>query len=175
MGSEELSSLIGERVRTARAVRGLSLAALARQAGVGKGSLSEIENGTRNPNLSTLYALGGALGVPLSWLLAERAGAEVHSPGITARLLDSTTRDGVTIEVYLLRLDPGSPYVSEAHGPNVTEHLVLTRGSARVGNQGNEVALVAGDATAWTADHEHSYQALGDDVAEGVLVMRWQA
>ncbi|ALJ19844.1 helix-turn-helix domain-containing protein [Microbacterium sp. No. 7] len=174
MESDELSTLIGERVRTARAVRGLSLAALARLAGIGKGSLSEIENGIRNPTLSTLYALGDALGAPLSWLLAERAGAEVRSPGITARLLDSSTSDGLTVEVYLLRLDPGPPHVSEAHGPNVTEHLVLTRGSARVGGRGEEATLEAGDAATWTADVEHSYRALGDDVAEGVLVMRWR-
>lgn len=174
MESNELASLIGERLRTARAVRGLSLAALARQASIGKGSLSEIENGTRNPNLSTLYALGGALGVPLSWMLAEHAGAEIQSPGITARLLDSTTSDGLTIEVYSLRLDPDSPHMSEAHGPNVIEHFVLTRGRARVGRLGDEVTLTAGDATTWTADVDHSYQAIGDDVAEGVLVMRWQ-
>lgn len=117
--------------------------------------------------------MAGALDVPLSWLLAERAGAEVGSPGITARLLDSTTRDGLTIEVYLLRLEPGQPHVSEAHGRHVTEHLVLTRGRARVGNRGEEATLSAGDATIWTADAEHSYRALGDDPAEGVLVMRW--
>jgi len=173
VSSDELSSLIGERLRTARAVRGLSLSGLAQTAAIGKGSLSEIENGTRNPNLSTLYALAGALEVPLSWLLAERAGAEVRSPGITARLLDSTARDGVTTEVYLLRLDPGPAHVSEAHGPRVTEHLVLTRGHARVGNQGHEATLAAGDSTTWTANAKHSYQATGDESAEGVLVMRW--
>ncbi|AHD21449.1 MULTISPECIES: helix-turn-helix domain-containing protein [Rhodococcus] len=174
MDSGELSSLIGERVRTARAVRKFSLATLARLASVGKGSLSEIENGTRNPTLSTLYALARALEVPLSWLLADRVGAEVQSPGITARLLDSTACDGVTIEVYILRLDPGPPHVSEEHGSGVVEHLVLTRGLARVGKVGDEVMLVAGEAATWIADSKHSYQALGDDVAEGVLVMRWQ-
>ncbi|MFT4128318.1 MAG: XRE family transcriptional regulator [Gordonia sp. (in: high G+C Gram-positive bacteria)] len=173
MRSAELSALIGERLRTARAVRGLPLAALARQAGIGKGSLSEIENGTRNPNLSTLYALAGALGVPLSWLLAERAGAEVRSPGITARLLDSTTSDGVTIEVYLLRLDPGPPHRSRPHGPTVTEHFLVTRGRARVGRQGGEITLGVGEATTWTADTDHGYQVVGDEAVEAVLVMRW--
>lgn len=174
MRSDELSVLIGERLRATRAVRGISLAELARRAAIGKGSLSEIENGVRNPTLSTLYALAGALGVPLSWLLAERAGAEVRSPGITARLLDSTTSDGVTVEVYLLRLEPGLAHRSDAHGPNVTEHLTLMRGRARVGIRGQEVTLATGDTTTWTADAEHGYQAIGDEIAEGVLIMRWQ-
>ena len=79
---EDIAPLVGERLRAIRAERGLSLGALATMAGIGKGSLSEIEHGTRNPTLSTLYALANALELPLAWLLAERTGAEVSSPGI---------------------------------------------------------------------------------------------
>ena len=77
---DDLARLVGERLRAARHERGLSLAALADAAGIGKGSLSEIENGARNPTLSTLYALAGTLGVPLATLLADRAGARISSP-----------------------------------------------------------------------------------------------
>ncbi|HEY9293380.1 MAG TPA: helix-turn-helix transcriptional regulator, partial [Microlunatus sp.] len=48
---------VGRRLREVRVSRGLSLSELARQAGIGKGSLSEIETGRRNPTLETLYAL----------------------------------------------------------------------------------------------------------------------
>ena len=74
---------------------------------MGKGSLSEIENGIRNPTLGTLYALAGALGVPLATLIADRAGARISAPGIEARLLDVTRDDGQTVEVYRLRIEPG--------------------------------------------------------------------
>ncbi len=53
----DLATLVGERVRQARVDRGLSLGSVAATAGIGKGSLSEIEHGQRNPTLSTLYAL----------------------------------------------------------------------------------------------------------------------
>src|SRR5580692_8247844 len=105
---EDLARLVGERLRAARHERGLSLAALAETAGIGKGSLSEIENGARNPTLSTLYALADTLGVPLATLLADRAGARIYSPGIEARLLDVSRDDDGTVEVYRLRLDPGA-------------------------------------------------------------------
>ena len=85
---DDLARLVGERLRAARRERGLSLGALAEAAHVGKGSLSEIENGVRNPTLGTLYALAGALGVPLATLIADRPGVRVASPGIEARLLD---------------------------------------------------------------------------------------
>ena len=131
MTVDDLARLVGERLRAARHERGLSLAALAEAAGIGKGSLSEIENGARNPTLSTLYALADTLGVPLATLLAERAGARISSPGIEARLLDVSRDDGAIVEVYRLRLDPGARHRSAAHGPGVTEHLLVTAGRAR--------------------------------------------
>jgi transcriptional regulator with XRE-family HTH domain len=172
--ADALPALVGERLRRARTERGLSLGALAAAAGVGKGSLSEIEHGARNPTLGTLYALSGALGLPLSWLLAERVGTQVASPGITARLLDAHADDAGTVEVYALRLEPGRVHTSAAHGPGVVEHLVVTRGRARVGAAGAQVTLGTGDATTWTSDTDHSYEAL-DAPADAVLVVRTPA
>src|SRR5579859_1189693 len=100
----DLARLVGERIRSARQERGLSVGALALAAHVGKGSLSEIENGSRNPTMGTLYALAGALGVPLATLIADRPGVRVASPGIEARLLDVShdpgPGGGQIVEVY---------------------------------------------------------------------------
>ena len=184
---DDLARLTGERLRAARRERGLSLGALAAAARVGKGSLSEIENGARNPTLGTLYALAGALGVPLATLIADRPGVRVAfpgvrvaSPGIEARLLD-VSRDagddaghdgGQTVEVYRLRIKPGHTHRSPAHGPGVTEHLLVTSGRARVGRLGEETELGAGQAAQWASDVPHGYTALGPDPVESVLVIR---
>ena len=90
---DDLARLVGERLRAARQEHGLSLGALAEAAHVGKGSLSEIENGARNPTLGTLYALAGALGVPLATLhLPERRAASpaYESPRPASRRACST-------------------------------------------------------------------------------------
>ncbi|MCK9897707.1 helix-turn-helix domain-containing protein [Frankia sp. AgB32] len=164
---------VGARLRATRQARGLSLGVLAARARVGKGSLSELENGARNPTLSTLYALAGALGVPLSTLLADRVGAEVASPGIGARLLDATRHpDGTTVEVYLLHLDPGARHVSAAHGPGVVEHLLVTHGRARAGRPGREVEVGPGETAVWHSDTDHGYQALRPGAVEAVLTIR---
>ena len=169
---DDLARLVGERLRAARHERGLSLAALAEAAGVGKGSLSEIENGARNPTLSTLYALADALGVPLATLLADRAGARISSPGIEARLLDVSRDDGAIVEVYRLRLDPGARHRSAAHGTGVTEHLLMTGGRARVGRVGQESEIGPGEAAQWVSDVSHGYTAVGTDPVTSVLVIR---
>lgn len=169
---DDLARLVGERLRAARHDRGLSIGALAEAAGVGKGSLSEIENGVRNPTLSTLYALAGALQLPLSTLLAGRPGARLASPGVEAQLLDAHESGDVTVEVYRLRLDAGAHHDSVPHGPGVTEHLLLTRGRARVGRRGEEVEVAAGQAVDWVSDVAHGYTAVGDEPVDAVLVIR---
>jgi transcriptional regulator with XRE-family HTH domain len=169
---DAIASLVGERLRAARRARSESLAALAAAAGVGKGSLSEIENGTRNPTLATLYALAGALGVPLATLLADRVGTEIASPGVRAALLDVTEDGAQTVEVYRLRLDPGARRDSGAHGPGVTEHLLLVAGALRAGRAGEEVTLAVGESASWVSDVAHSYVVVGDAGADAVLVIR---
>ena len=58
-------------MRVLREARGISLSALARSAGVGKATLSGLENGTRNPTLETMYAIAAALSVPMSALTLD--------------------------------------------------------------------------------------------------------
>jgi transcriptional regulator with XRE-family HTH domain len=169
---DDLARLVGERLRAARRERGLSVGALAEAAHVGKGSLSEIENGARNPTMSTLYALAGALGVPLATLVADQPGARLSSPGVEARLLDVSHDGGQTVEVYRLCLEAGVRYHSTAHGPSVVEHLLVTAGRARVGRLGEEQQIGTGQAAQWVSDVAHTYTALGDAPVESVLVIR---
>lgn len=169
---DDLAGLVGERLRSTRRDRGVSLAALATTAGIGKGTLSEIENGVRNPTLSTLYALANALGVPLSTVLAEQVGAEATSPGITARLLHVEDDASATIEVYRMHFEPGSRHESGGHARGVTEHLVVTDGRVRAGRRRRESTIGAGESATWVSDVWHSYRALDDLPADGVLVIR---
>ncbi|NOJ99781.1 helix-turn-helix transcriptional regulator, partial [Corallococcus coralloides] len=61
-------SLVRERSRT-----GLSLAEVARRAGIAKSTLSQLESGNGNPSLETLWALCVALDIPFARLLEPQA------------------------------------------------------------------------------------------------------
>jgi transcriptional regulator with XRE-family HTH domain len=169
----DLAAIVGARLRATRRDRKLSIAALATAAGIGKGSLSEIENGARNPTLGTLYALADALGMPLAALFDGRAGTRIAGPGIEARLLDLTTEsDASTVEVYSLNFEPGTDRIAGGHGPGVVEHLLVTSGHLRAGRRGEERELGPGESFEWISDVEHSYVAVGDDPVHTVLVIR---
>ncbi|MFL6110100.1 MAG: helix-turn-helix domain-containing protein, partial [Catenulispora sp.] len=60
---------IAAAVRRERERVGVSIAELARRAGVAKSTLSQLEAGAGNPSIETLWSLGVALGVPFSRLV----------------------------------------------------------------------------------------------------------
>src|ERR1700726_5329719 len=61
--------LIAPSRRRERRRSGLSLTELARRAGIAKSTLSQLESGTGNPSLETLWAICVALDAPFSRLL----------------------------------------------------------------------------------------------------------
>src|SRR4051812_49584751 len=56
-------------LRREREHAGLSLSELAKRAGIAKSTLSQLETGSGNPSVETLWALGVALDVPFSRLV----------------------------------------------------------------------------------------------------------
>ena len=77
---------IGERLRSSRRERGLSLRDLAQRLGVSPSLISQIELGRANPSVSTLYALVSELGVSLDDLLFnDRRPPERPAPEAGAR------------------------------------------------------------------------------------------
>ncbi len=77
----------GEKLRSLRKSRGLTLASVAASAGITKGYLSKLEHSPTPPVFSTLHALAAVLGADIGELLASRnvAGAspnlEIQEPG----------------------------------------------------------------------------------------------
>jgi transcriptional regulator with XRE-family HTH domain len=171
-----LSRATGARLRELREARGLSVSQLARMTGLGKGTLSELERGRRNPTLQTLYAVTTALGVPLSAALPP---GEVQQPGaaaisgdaIDAVLIDRFVDATSTTELYRTRLWAGRSQDSEPHAPGVTEHWIVYAGEVRMGPLDKMTHLGPGDSTKFTADVPHRYLVgPGDDVAATLLV-----
>ena len=170
MDSRQLASAVGQRVRELRRERGISLSGLAAAAGIGKGSLSELEAGTRNPTLATLYALAGPLQVPLGTMLLDEVGTVVASDGVSGRLLDVRRYPGGVRETYCLDLEAGARRESPAHGHGVLEQVLVTAGSLVAGPLGAEVGCAAGSMISWVSDVPHGYRAEGGPVSSILVV-----
>ena len=88
---------MGERLRSARAARGLSLRELAGRLGVSASLISQIETGRANPSVSSLYALAAELDVSLDELLFnDRRFGEAASAGTPDRAAAAGRRDAAS-------------------------------------------------------------------------------
>src|SRR5438874_2399149 len=163
--------LIAASIRREREHCGLSLSELAKQAGIAKSTLSQLESATGNPSVETLWSLGVALGVPFSRLvdpprpavtvLRAGEGPAVYSEraDYAATLLAScppnTRRD-----LYLVRVEPGAQRDSAPHIPGTTEHAVIGTGRAVIGPRDGAVELGPGDYITYPGDVPHVCKAL---------------
>jgi transcriptional regulator with XRE-family HTH domain len=168
---------IGRRLRGVREARGLSLSGLARTAGVGKATLSGLENGTRNPTLETMYAIAAALSVPLSALTLDPGAAvstasPVRGAAVVSELLAVYEEPAATYELLQVRVLPGAIQSSPAHPPGVVEHLTVFHGVLRAGPLTAPLTAAPGEHITWPADVPHTYQALGPDEVRASLLIR---
>jgi len=90
---EEFRARVGERLRSARVNRGLTVNEFARLASVHASQISRFETGQRLPDAMTLVRLGSALNVPIDWILTGQTGetlGAVPPPPPPPRGLDLT-------------------------------------------------------------------------------------
>lgn len=150
---------------------GLSLAEVARRAGIAKSTLSQLESGSGNPSVETLWALGVALDVPFSRLVEPvRPKVQVIRAGdgpmvfsehadYVATLLASCPPNARR-DLYLITAEPGKPRRSDPHMPGVVEHVVLSTGRALIGLADDPLELSPGDYMAYPGDLPHIFKAL---------------
>ncbi len=163
-------AMVSMSLRRERARSGLSLTEVARRAGLAKSTLSQLESGTGNPSLETLWALGTALGVPLSRLLDPprqdiqviRAGEGVvmhaeRDPYEAAML--ASCPPGARRDIYRVTALPGSAHRARPHTPGTVEHLFLATGRVLAGPEGDAVELAPGDYIRYPGDVPHIFEA----------------
>jgi transcriptional regulator with XRE-family HTH domain len=163
--------LIAASLRRERRRSGLSLTEVARRAGIAKSTLSQLESGTGNPSLETLWAICVALDAPFSRLLDPpdpeiqviRAG---EGPTVAAAQADyqatlvAACPPGARRDIYRIAAEPGHARASEPHMPGVVEHVVIGAGRALVGVSGQAADLGPGDYIRYPGDLPHVFEAL---------------
>ena len=174
-------SVVGRNVRRLRERRGLSLADLGTRAGVSKTTVHDLEGGSANPRLETLYAVATALSVGLGdlltppeedlpdWVVRAEEGPMVHGEAVDARLVGRIEVEG-HIEVYDFVASAGLQR-SRAHAGHVRECLLVHDGTVRIGPQAAPVDLAPGDAILFTAAGDHVYGSPDAGGGRGTLLV----
>src|SRR3954471_22316581 len=140
--SSRVQDQLAGNVRRLRIARHLSLSELARATGIGKATLSSIENGRANPTVGTLAAVADALRVPIAELLEQPELGEIRI--IRARPVSGAERpisDGVREIV----LAPNQRHESSPGASGSREELFVAQGRLVAGPVERITELASGD------------------------------
>lgn len=180
-----IDAVLARNLKRVRAARGMSLAALARDSGLARATLYQMEAGSGNPTIDTIWAVSNTLQVPFSELLTEDEApavqiirAESERPNVVGatlvgRLLRRFRMRNGVLELIHLRIEPGGMTEGHAHPAGVYEHVVVMQGKLRTGPNDQQASLDSGDYASFRADVPHGYEALSRVPVLAVLIMEY--
>ena len=171
----QLELAIGRQVRHFRQQLDLTVAEVARRAGMSRGMLSKIENGMTSPSLATLQALSRALNVPVTSLFRKyeeqrdatyvkaEQGLTIERRGSRAghqyQLLGHTIGKGLAVEPYIVTLTEKSEvFPLFQHGG--TEFIYILEGEVLYRHAGETYRMGPGDSLFFDADAPHGPEEL---------------
>ena len=182
----DLPAVVGRNLRRLRTSRGHSLERLAKQSGVSRAMLGQIETGKSVPTIALLWKVANALRVPFANLLqAEISRGPAVLRRSDAKLLSSsqgqfTSRalfpfdDNRQVEFYELRIAPLHRETAESHAAGTRENLFVAQGVVEITvGLGKPLTLTEGDAILFDADVPHVYKNLVASEAVLYLVMTY--
>ncbi|MBR9979634.1 MAG: helix-turn-helix transcriptional regulator [Desulfatitalea sp.] len=173
----KLERAIGREIRNFRTRMDLTLAELAKLAGLSPGMLSKIENGNTSPSLATLQSLSRALNIPVTaffrkyeekrdasfvpageGLTIERRGTRA---GHQYQLLGHTVGKSISVEPYLITLTEESEIFPLFQHPGM-EFIHMLEGQMLYMHGGQSYRLKPGDSLFFDADTTHGPEELYD-------------
>ena len=171
---------LGQRVKTLRERRGLSLRALAARSGVSLNAISRIERGETSPTVVSLRRLAAALGQPIGAFFADGQAPTAMVVRRDRRL--RSEGEGVVLEnlaiglpdqpfePYMLTLEPGASSLPAPVVHGGQEFLLCLQGSVLclVGEETH--ALATGDSLLYLATRPHLCRNDGRGFATLLLV-----
>ncbi|ROO84666.1 XRE family transcriptional regulator [Actinocorallia herbida] len=182
ISTPDIITTIATSLRRERERAGLSLTELARRAKLAKSTLSQLESGTGNPSVETLWALSLALRVPFSRLVEPplppvhviRADEGPYTRSEEAPYgvaLLSPCPPGARRDLFRIVAEPGAPRLTTTpHQAGVREHVVLAEGRALVGPVDATVELDPGDYVCYPGDTQHIFEALAPGTTAVMII-----
>lgn len=171
----KLELAIGREIRAFRKKMDLTIAELAKLAGLSTGMLSKIENGNASPSLATLQALSRALNIPVTaffrkfeeerdashvrageGLVIERRGTRA---GHEYRLLGHSVGKSISVEPYLITLTEKSEVFPLFQHPGM-EFIYMLEGEMIYMHGDKSYPLTPGDSLFFDADAPHGPEEL---------------
>ncbi|MCI8743256.1 MAG: helix-turn-helix domain-containing protein [Lachnospiraceae bacterium] len=170
-----INLIVSNNIKLIRKDKNLSLDELARLSGVSKSMLAQIERGSGNPSLSTLWKIANGMKVPFDALVTRpKAPYEI----VQLSDIDPVLGDGGNIRnyaifpddenrrfsIYYIEVESGCGWQSEPHLRGTVEFVTVFSGTLEI-IQGEEhtFQIEKGGSIRFEADLVHSYRNAGEE------------
>lgn len=173
----------GEKIRSVREKRGLTLKAVAQAIGVSESLISQIERNKVAPAVDTLLDIAALLNLDLEYLFSEykkpgdvtvmKAGdrPRFQEGGASYEFLSRAQEGDQGIEAYNLELSPGGIKGSPDYGHVGKEMGILLQGSGELRCGGQVYPLEAGDSVSFSSDVPHVLVNTGNETLKAFWVV----
>lgn len=180
-----ITAAVANRISALRKAQNLTFDALARRAGVSKGTLVQIEQERANPSIATLCRLAAALGVSVAELVAPAGEAQssVHivraddarilwtGPHGGSAVLLAGTKGPDMLEMWQWELKPGERFEANSHGRGTRELIHVKSGKLFLEVEGQGTIVAAGATAVAKTDRPHGYANLGKSAVHFVMTV----
>ncbi len=167
---------IAKNLKNARGKLGWSLSKAAKQTGVSKAMLGQIERSESSPTIATLWKIAKGLHLPLSVLIDDSHAPVEYSRTAPERPMHFENSIGFKIlfpydgefgtEMYHMSLKPNESHISIPHDAGVVEDIVVIKGEIELFLNGVWTKYKMGDAVRFKANVEHGYRNITENIAE---------
>ncbi len=172
----DLQKVIADNIKSARENKKLTLDAAAKQTGVSRSMLAQIEKGDVNPTISILWKIANGYKVSFTSLMDNH----IRTPLIIrARDISPLTEDDGKylnypafpfqedrlFETYRIRIEPDGFLLAQPHMAGTEEYITVFAGKVEICVGQETFQLEEGDSLRFKADAEHSYKNIGSTPA----------
>lgn len=172
---DTINEIVAKNIKKIRLEKGLSQDELARLSGISKSMLVQIERGTGNPSLSTLWKIVNGMQIPFNELLVQ---PENSYEIVRLSDLDPILGNGGGIKnyaifpdnenrrfsIYYMEVEPGCSWQSEPHLRGTVEFITVFSGVLEIKKDGHCFQIAKGESTRFKADLVHSYRNISDEI-----------
>ncbi|MGE1063540.1 XRE family transcriptional regulator [Megasphaera paucivorans] len=164
----ELGIIIAINLKELRTERNLTLGQLSKISGISKGMLSDIEKGSSNPTINTIWKIANGLNVPYTRLMEG-----IENEATLVRRNEAVMQSNETkhyrvycyfpstpvrnFELFYVELDPHTSNASIGHSKKAQEYIYIMNGELELTTSAENYTLKEGDSLAFDSSINHTY------------------
>lgn len=182
---EYITQNVSRNLKRIRKARDMSLDDVAKQTGISKSMLGQIERGVSIPTVETLGKLVSGLRISFNSLITAAKNDVVIvnkdelAPSYISENADYRAyeyfpyEEDRTFEIYMMNLEAYASYLSESHGDNTYEYLTVFSGCLTVKVDGKPYEIAEGNSIRFPTNCKHEYINLTDETVKFSVTFTW--